>query len=337
MPVLDSLLRELERMRGELKASLSQLSEIQIEGLEWIDVEPTRPPSVVASDSSRHQALERYALIYAAQGIAVKYEGGLKEQKEGAVVDYVLMGGYRGQRAIWDGLVSNRFKTLEVQLASQLESQYVLFDGSYSAFLAAKLPPLLEDSEHLAKYYRQAKESWQERVKTLRNMRREGRKLVFVSKSVTRAYLTEGDRVKIGGGGLRPPDFAIVESLSGRGRVGFAWSERLVYTRKLPKWEEAEGGLQEEDLVFTLTYARLKEGGPLFQLTVPGEVKERELREMVSHLSYLSPAGYPQPLADAHHLSLLKHKEFMELVRGFGILTETGREVLEQIARTRKL
>ncbi|MEN2999068.1 MAG: DNA double-strand break repair nuclease NurA [Acidilobaceae archaeon] len=322
MPVSPPLFREFGKMWDELRVWLALLENVKAEGLEWVEVEPSHAPSVVASDSSRHQLLLRYALIYAAQGVAVRYEGRVAEQIEDALVDFAVVGGYRGQKEIWEGLVSNRFKTLEVSLASRLRGDYVLLDGSYPSFVASRLGEPPEKGSILEKYYEQARKSWEGRISLLEKMEGE-RKLVFLSKSVSKAHLTEKIKVRLGEEAIRPPDFVIAEILSrGRG-AGFLWSENLVYSIRT-------GG---EERRYTLTYARFKPRGPLFQLTVPGEPGLGELRRIVSHLSYISPAGYPEPLAEAHHLSLLKYKEFKELVKGLGALAETGREVLEQLKR----
>ncbi|MCX8196118.1 MAG: DNA double-strand break repair nuclease NurA [Acidilobaceae archaeon] len=346
MPVLDSLMRKLMEMRKKLERDLAV--EVEVEGLEWIKVEPRGGASFTASDSSRHEEPLRYALIYAAQGIAIRKNERGKDVLEDAEADYLILSGYRGQREVWEGLVSNSFKTLEVRLAYRLPADYALFDGSYPGFAVPRLPAPGEADEQLRPYYERACKYWGERVNMWREMMENNVQLVFVSKSVKRAKLTKsGSLVKVRTRKIgeeepsellsaRPPDFMIVESVDRDKSVGFLWGKDLIF--KL--WgEEEEKTLCEEQgsprppREYTLTYARLKPRGPLYQITVPAKLDEKKMEEIIAHLSYISTSGYPDLLAEAHHLSVLRSREFRDLVKMLP-RPESGREVLEPLRKS---
>jgi hypothetical protein len=79
----------------------------------------------------------------------------------------------------------------------------------------------------------------------------------------------------------------------------------------------------------TITYARLTEYSPCLKLEAPGEIKNKEIQEMIEILREGSVDGYPYVLRLAHERGKVSHDEMEKLANLLGLNTELGgREVL---------
>lgn len=338
MPVMRSLYEEMRGLGPKIEEYLSSIAkDTRIEGLSWIEVERGAPREleVAGADASTHSAVRSGLLIYAAQGVGVRHGKEIR-RSHGAAADFIEMVTRRSGRAlVWDSVVSNHFRTLEVELAMKVSdgAEYVLFDGHYGPFAThgRRIAERKEDHERLAppEFYRRLLERASElrarRLSLLRELAKRSR-LIFISKTIRRAYLTMDKRVivKRGDEEISPPDYLIVE-LVRRSETGFALSSDPCYS--------ISKGLADIPERYTLIYASLS-AGTLYQITIPGcDYSEGELREIVSDLIAASPGGYPKVLYEAHHLSLVKTKEFKDLVEMAFIKGRSGREALESALR----
>lgn len=331
MPVTQALLKEARNLALRVEDFVKMLKEFtKVEGLSWVEVERPQLSSmeVAGSDSSFHHAFRSGILIYMAQGVGVRH-GNSVIRRAGAAADFIELVGRRGDRAIvWDSLVSNHYRTLEVELAREVSggARYVLFDGHYGLFatVGGKVekgaPP-----ELYARIASQAKELRAKRISMLKEMVEES-ETVFISKSVRRAYLTREKRVIAVRENIEvsPPDHFLVE-LVRRSPTGFVMSSDPCYPLA-----GAPGSLPSK---YTLIYVHLSPA-TLYHITLPGcGYGEGELRAIVRDLMSISPAGYPAVLYEAHHLSLLKKREFENLLRRAFVEGKSGREVLESSIR----
>jgi len=79
----------------------------------------------------------------------------------------------------------------------------------------------------------------------------------------------------------------------------------------------------------TISYARLRDYAPTFQLSFAQRVEEDIVENVVRSLAKWSPAGYPVPLESVHRLSKISPKRLRKALHRIGLTPITGREIIE--------
>lgn len=337
MPTTSSLIKAFTDMGSSFRDELTLYSHMSISGIEWFNVRGSGRVRVVGCDSSRQYEVLRGFLVYAIQGVSVVYDsvGEALGYYSDAIASYITLGERWGVKTLKDTIISSSAKTLEARLAYNASSrvdniEYILFDGSYPSFVEA----LLVSKRLYGELARSSYSLWVDRVKLVGDLI-EKYKVVFISKSVSKSYLTGEDRVKalLDSKAIRVPDFIVVDKISQQD-TGYIWYENPYFKLKETTIEEAGKAGAKISRYYTLTYARLHPRGRIYQVTIPGKASREEVEEIIADLTLLSSEGYPTPLTIPHHTSRITRREFKDLLSYVLAYTETGREPLEHVLTT---
>lgn len=79
----------------------------------------------------------------------------------------------------------------------------------------------------------------------------------------------------------------------------------------------------------TITYSRLADNAPIYQLTLPNRIDTATIDDIFSRLRILSPSGYPIPLEYPHRVSKLPRSIVIDVFVKLGIPVISGRELIE--------
>jgi NurA-like 5'-3' nuclease len=81
-------------------------------------------------------------------------------------------------------------------------------------------------------------------------------------------------------------------------------------------------------LNFTIFYTRLQERKNVLKFEVPYKIEEDRMIEILENIKYISTDGYPYLLKKAHREAIMRRKDIEHLVKLFGLVERTGREML---------
>lgn len=320
---------ELRNLRRRIVESAELYKKIEISNKpKWIEIRDARKSTAVASDSSFTGILTRYAYIYGIKAFSSLFTGVANDTIELSryIVKFDLIDPLTlyadnrvGEISLGVGrrAVTHIAKDLEVKVAKDVidsmkePPDLILFDGSLRSFLYSRFKGGSPFSENMRR-------SWEERVGNLKSLLRSSR-LVFISKTHSRQILYRYLEPKIYGKPVIAPDYVLIgKILEGSGnRPGFIEPIRI---------PGDAGGF-----IYTLTYAVLSRGAPVYQITIPGNLDEDQVREVLEMLRYHSIPGYPEPLRQCHFHSRIRKSDFIKLLDTYGVRLETGREVLGEV------
>ncbi len=139
-------------------------------------------------------------------------------------------------------------------------------------------------------------------------------KIVGVSKTSTRSSFQEG-----------MPDIAIFDEVSQMPGYGFADEKVKVLEKRFPVYGEFFNSLVP---TFTYFYARLEKNKGVLLMDVPGDIKEKEIKDLLNKISSISIDGYPYLLRKAHKNVVIKNRDIDRFAASLGIKERTGRGAL---------
>lgn len=315
------------KLRGSLTKYSKRWHSLELEPLQRI---------IGAEDGSANHKKYKSIVFYAANALALVYDGKVKEYKCSDIdVLYpyrdieTRLGMYRSilelkasiqaldrvdlfliDGSIFSDLVSkkvetelNREEVEEVlELLPELESEDNL--GIASKELAGELKGSMEKIIFL---------EYLEYLSCLQKLLEKGHdKLVGVSKTSARAELNEGI-----------PDIAVYEEITSDTGHSKPASDLFPLWKKFPLYEEFF-----RSFVFTTCYVRLENKKGVLLLEFPREVSEEEVVKTMRAVSSVSVMGYPYPLRKAHREVVITNREMQKFALSLGIIEKTGREVL---------
>jgi NurA-like 5'-3' nuclease len=154
-----------------------------------------------------------------------------------------------------------------------------------------------------------------EHLRSLHNLLRHKDKIVAISKTSTASdYFNSG-----------LPDIAIFDRLEGEGYskpIYVPVNERL--KREFPILDDFF-----RDLTFTVFYARMKDRKNMLKFELPRKVDEKEIESIISSIKNINVEGYPYILRKAHRDVIIRNADMERIVRMFGFIEKTGREMLK--------
>jgi len=337
--VFVGLVREVLGLGSSVEGYLGELEALEVEGFEWVRVDPSVGVTIVGVDSGWGYEVFRELIVYGIQGSAVSVwgDGSRAEVEAGARAGFtnlIELSRVKSKRGIIRWFESSQLvreaQTLEVELAVKLagkvDAGIVLFDGSYPSFV---IPIHVKYPVAMGELVARAYNLWVERTSLLRELLESGVTVAFISKTSTRSLLTEIGCVRVAyhGEEVKLPDFIVVRRALTEKEYrgpGFTWCS------KPHAIVEEEVGKQGLPTTYTVTFTILDERTRTpYKLTIPGALNVDEVAEIVSSIAWISPGGYPQVLQEAHQLSKLRKSDFKKLVTPIALRLETGREPLE--------
>lgn len=333
------LITHLAKLRGaledEVKNKREQVQEL-IKGIEWIALERdyvSEACSVVSADSSFALFEMRVGTVYSLQGVALAY---VAEGSQNAsfrahrtfcdagflIVDEIresLVRRIACKRALTFYAYLNELEAAH-SLARENRIGLVLLDGSLLAFLTARIPGKAKLRLMGARGERGLEDILYEKQRLAEALAQDFKPCFLAKGSALSVYaktrMTDVELLEL----------ANVLDLKPYSRAGFA-KPKVLSLSELAKFLGFEPRPPLDKA--TLTYIRLRDKSPLIQLTIPGELCESELEQLVKCLRFWSPVGYPIPLENAHKLSRLSRKALLEAFMKFGIPLLSGREFVE--------
>ena len=336
MPVFPELEPWLRNLRDHAISYIRSVREryapIVEKSIEWIPLREGRRGRVAAVDSSFVGVETRLFYVFVVQSLAL-CSGGDRFSRiaRAGIIDYANLLAVKSGRVVKrfspKNMLSFYAQALELESISSIAegAELALLDGSIITFLMYRGRGIEE-----LKVYRVGDEEltplqvWSTKSTLLKRLARITTP-VFVAKSSLAGFYTGGSM----------PDMEILEALRLLGSGRFA-TRGFSEPRQLSREELIRASRIPPELAdsvpftaVTVTYARFVDGGPIYQVTIPGSVDSDELREILERITAWSPAGYPLPLESVHKLSKLTKKAVRKLLTHYGVPMVSGREAIE--------
>ena len=122
------------------------------------------------------------------------------------------------------------------------------------------------------------------------------------------------------------PDMAVFEKYSKR--EGYSSPKHYSLELSNIKWRFPILDEEFKKLNFTIFYTRLQERKNVLKFEVPYKIEEDRMIEILENIKYISTDGYPYLLKKAHREAIIRRKDIEHLVKLFGLVERTGREML---------
>lgn len=322
----------LKYVRNKLDTEKNVVESI-LKNFHWHTVDVETSCSCAAVDSSFLAIESRIGYIYAIQGIAAVYdmENGIVRQVCSSI--FSDMGFINVKPTKKYGIVHRSlYKKVLAEYAYMLELKNVLnvvkkrpcdlilMDGSLASFIVNRSTKDFDISiESVAGVLRlnEVESEKSDYLTTLSSKKYS----VFVAKSSNAGFYTQG----------LCPDMYVLElarlyKLKPYSDPGFL--EPLVLDAKLTLFKLVKSvGIPID--IFTVTYARFREGIPVYQLSLPYKATVDEVKYVYSCVKKWSAPGYPTPLEYVHRFSKLPRKSLINAMMFLGIPIASGREIIE--------
>ncbi|MEZ0289701.1 MAG: DNA double-strand break repair nuclease NurA, partial [Sulfolobales archaeon] len=337
----------VESIRDKIRETLKSYGELRFSGdLVWYEDESEERSDVIGVDSSYSSRAYKFIYLYIIRSVALPRSSD-RDLRSCVQTDsfgdahFIALpseetGESRGRtpppvREL-KKILSHRARDLEVEVGyrsyecvyrESREKPLILMDGSARSFL----PLRFKGGERLPQW-EELEETWRRRINILKDLSREAN-IVFISKTQSRTYysqkLTPYIEREDGIVSILVPDVILIDLYLAKKKIFLegvrtpGFTEPVVYKNRDP----------EQDI--TIFYAVFQRGDGMFQISMLGNfARDIDLiRSVYRRIRFWSLSGYPEPLREAHHLSLLRYRDVERLLQLAGVYIESGREALE--------
>jgi len=325
---LPLLLKNIRDRFDKEKGSTEQV----LKKYRWYVVEEERECSCAVADSSFLLIESRIGHIYAIQGMAAVYtiqDNTVKRLAYKMFSDVGLISAkptkksYVIRKSIFKKALTSYAYMLEVEsIVDIMNTQLVdavLIDGSFISFAATKISKEAETTiESIKDTY--SLESIENRKSMCINELSKKKHSVFLAKSSNAGFYTQS----------LYSDMYVLEltrlyRIYPYYRSGFLEPIKIK-TNALSKIIDVR---YIDVNSVTVTYMRLRDNAPVYQISFPREVHEEDIKYVASCLKKWSSSGYPAPLEYVHRISRLPRKSLINAMMLIGIPIASGREIIE--------
>ncbi len=139
-------------------------------------------------------------------------------------------------------------------------------------------------------------------------------RVVGVSKTASTSSFEEG-----------MPDIAVFDEISTEAGYGFAKEKDKILQKRFPIYGEFFNSYVP---FFKYFYARLEKNKGVLMMEVPGDIKEKDITDLLCKIRSISVDGYPYLLRKAHKDVVISNRDMERFAVSLGIKELTGREAL---------
>lgn len=348
------LLDSIENLRRRVLENFKRYGDLRFQdGIEWYRVDSEKSSPVIGVDSSHYSKTYKYIYLYIIRGVSVPRS--TDQDLRYCIKSYSYSDAYfialpADENSISSlvseelrktpppvkelkKILSHRARDLEVKVGYEAyecsleklsnSEPLILMDGSARSFLPLRFKSGSHD------IFSELKRSWKQRLEIIRRISERG-SIVFISKTQSRTYYSDrlkpylkedGRRV-----GVLVPDVILIDSyltMKNVFRNGIrvpGFSEPILYRNRDPPQD------------ITIFYAVFQSGGGMYQVSLLGKHDNEldHIRSLYERIKFWSISGYPEPLREAHHMSMLRHSDITKLLNMSCLfIIESGREALD--------
>ncbi|MEM1682612.1 MAG: DNA double-strand break repair nuclease NurA [Ignisphaera sp.] len=298
----------------------------------WYVVEEETECSCAATDSSFLLIESRIGHIYVIQGVAAVYiiqDNTIKRLAYKIFSDVGLISAiptkksYVVRKSIFKKALTSYAYMLEleniVDITSTQAVDIVLIDGSFISFATTRISKEAKTTiESVKGVY--SLESIENKKNVYLNELSKKKYSVFLAKSSNAGFYTQG----------LYSDMYILEltrlyKIYPYYRSGFLEPVKININALSKIIDVSNIGISD----ITVTYMRLRDNAPVYQISFPYEIHEEVIKYIASCLKRWSSSGYPAPLEYVHRISKIPRKSLINAMMLIGIPIISGREIIE--------